>query len=178
MVSISNRDNTSLRFIRLLHRRRRFRTFRQTGNSNCLDATIQMLCSWHGIPIPIASELRRVAGSDSSGTSIAGAKHCLEQIGFDVQVGQCDFAGLPQIRSPFLAVINNDLGALHYVLVHRVGGRSIRYCDPATGARRRCSQAVFTAMWTGYVILATPGKPREAPLFRDQITPQPISRWH
>jgi ATP-binding cassette subfamily B protein len=93
--------------------------------------------------------LRRLAGTDRRGTSLAGLARAARAIGFEAEAGRADYAWAQAARRPFIAHLRPG----HFVLVEACapGGVRIAGFHPA-----RLSRAAFERSWSGIVLTVTP----------------------
>lgn len=133
----------------------RMRVIRQNDSSDCAAACIAMVASAFGKRTSVA-ELRYLAGTDRSGTTLEGVRQCAASIGFDVRVvkGAPD-AFKPDLPVPFIAHVNRN-GMWHFVVVYRLGKRTVSVADPADGKRSE-KLPDFRGRWTGYAVFVAPG---------------------
>ncbi len=128
---------------------------RQNDSSDCAAACVAMVAAALGKRTSLA-ELRYRAGTDREGTTLEGIRRCASSIGLDARVLKGTASALtPELPVPFIAHVNRE-GAWHFVVVYRVGKRSVSVADPAEG-RRRERLAAFLEQWTGYAVFLAPG---------------------
>ncbi len=133
-----------------------------------------MLCAHYRMPIPSGSEIRRLSGTNVNGASLEGAKYCLEQIGFWADAGSCSITDICRMRCPAIAVVTNDDGSFHYVVVNGLRSRRIELLDPAVGSKKRMNEKEFQRIWTGVILLATPKQKFDSAGFECQLNPSSL----
>ena len=130
----------------------------QQDSADCGVACIQMILEHNKSSVPLHI-LRELSSIDKNGTSALGLQRCLEQLNFDCSILNADnrLWDHPDVIYPLIAnvLINNSF--LHYVIIYAKDGNILLIADPAKG-KYKCSIEEFSAIWTGYVILAKPNE--------------------
>ncbi len=135
---------------------------RQRDYSDCGPACIASVSGHYGKRIPV-SRIRQEARTDNQGTSMLGMVKTLEKLDFEARGLKGSIEHLGNLPCPFIAHLVLSGGLHHYVTVYRVGKRSVRVMDPATGSMKVWKKDRFTEQWSGSVIaLAPSGKGPEA----------------
>ncbi len=109
-----------------------------------------MIAAFHGNNIRI-SRLREFAGTDRTGTTIAGLIGAAERIGFSAKAVR---AVPDAIRSCALPMIAHwkEGGRNHFIVVYQFQGNFVRIADPACG-KRKLTLKQFEENWTGILLL-------------------------
>ncbi len=139
---------------------------RQRDCSDCGPACIASVSGHYGKRIPV-SRIRQEARTDSHGTSMLGMVRTLEKLDFEAQGLKGSAKHLGNLPCPFIAHLVQAGGLHHYVTVYRVGKKSVRVMDPATGNMKRWEKETFNKQWSGSVIAMVPSgkKPEPGPEF-------------
>lgn len=139
---------------------------RQRDSSDCGPACIASVSGHYGKRIPV-SRIRQEARTDSRGTSMLGMVRTLEKLDFEARGLKGSTAHLGNLPCPFIAHLVQSDGLHHYVTVYRVGKKSIRIMDPATGSMKAWKKDSFAEQWSGSVIALVPSgeKPETGPEF-------------
>ena len=131
---------------------RKFPHIRQIDEMDCGAACLGMLARLHGRPVSLA-HIRAVAGTGSTGTSLAGLKRGGARIGLEITPVKASKSRLAELPTPFIAHWEGN----HWVIVAEVTASHVRVADPAIGMRKMTYEE-FLAGWTGYgaTVQATP----------------------
>ena len=101
-----------------------------------------------GIRTDLAT-LRRLAGTDGRGTTLAGLARAARAIGFRAEPGRANYAWASGNGGPFIAHLRND----HYVLVESCTPAGVSLFGLNTA---RLSRAAFERAWSGIVLTLAP----------------------
>jgi len=119
------------------------------------------------------TRIREAAGTDTSGTNIEGLIQGARSLGFSAR----GFKGtMDEFEThtpvPFIAHVQQN-GLLHFVVVYRIGRRTLGIVDPAHG-RVRMTRDEFAHIWSGIFVVLIP-----TPDFRPGSTPsdRPLLRF-
>jgi ABC-type bacteriocin/lantibiotic exporter with double-glycine peptidase domain len=117
--------------------------------------------------------VRRLAGTDSSGTSVFGLASAARQLGMDASAVKGSFEDLAGQKMPLLAHVVTPQGLGHFLTVLAADAKGVYVADPA-GRCRQLERAEFLAQWQSQIaILLTPSPTQ--PLRRE---PQPrVEKW-
>jgi ATP-binding cassette subfamily B protein len=98
---------------------------------------------------PRLSVIRRIAGTDRRGTSLAGLARAAAALGFDAVAARADYAGAIATGAPFIA----HLRVGHFVLVESVTADGVRL---AGAWRSSVSRRLFERRWSGVLLALRP----------------------
>jgi ATP-binding cassette, subfamily C, bacteriocin exporter len=128
---------------------------RQRDATDCGAACLATVAIVYGLRVPVAA-IRQFAGTGPRGTSVFGIVEAAKRLGFEARAVKCN-GRLPEtVALPCIAhVVSGSM--LHYVTLHEIDSKAVTVADPARGAARYTLDE-FRAMWTGVLILLTPGK--------------------
>lgn len=135
----------------------------QHDEVDCGAACIAMIASYYHSNFRIEN-IRSLAGTNKTGTTLFGLKHAAENLGFKCIAleGKSDELAR-KVRVPFIAHVQKKHGeatVYHYVVVKSIINKKIRIYDPAEG-RRSLSHKEFNEIWTGYLLIVYPDENRE-----------------
>jgi ATP-binding cassette subfamily B protein len=108
----------------------------------------------HRKPVGL-QQMRQLAGTDRIGTNLLGLLEAAQKLGFAAKAVKGPFEALAQAPLPAVAHVRNAEGLGHFVVLHRVGARTVIVADPARGVVKMTHDE-FRSMWTGYLLLITP----------------------
>ena len=144
----------------------RFPVVLQQSSSDCGPANIRALARHHGVELRNET-VRRICRNDRAGSSVAGLRRALEQLGFQAAVRTIDFDELErhqQTLLPAIAVLKSPAsGLLHYVTIVKMTRTKVWLMDPAFGLSA-WSAAEFLARWYTLEHAADPQKLEESNL--------------
>ncbi|HKS27702.1 MAG TPA: peptidase domain-containing ABC transporter [Pyrinomonadaceae bacterium] len=133
---------------------KRYVCVKQHDITDCGAACLAAVALTHGLKIPVTT-IRQYAGTDRRGTNVLGMIEAARNLGFEAKGVKGNMAALKSLPTPSIAhVVINDLR--HFVVIHKVTEKQIIVADPARGITRY-SHEDFEALWTGVLILLTPG---------------------
>ncbi len=133
-------------------RRRRVRVplIHQIDEMDCGAASLAMVAAAHGRRVTL-TQARDAAGTNISGSSLAGIVRGAEQLGFEARTVKASKRNLDQLPLPAIA----HWDGFHWLVITDVSRRRVRVADPDLG-RRRLSREEFEERWTGYTALLEP----------------------
>jgi subfamily B ATP-binding cassette protein HlyB/CyaB len=138
----------------------RFPAVLQQSSSDCGPANIRALARHYGVELRNET-VRRICRNDRAGSSVAGLRRALEQLGFQSSVRTIDFDELERNQKsilPAVAVIKSPAsGLLHYVTVVKMTRTKVWVMDPAFGLSA-WSAAEFLSRWYTLEHAAEPTK--------------------
>lgn len=132
----------------------------QQSSSDCGPANIRAVARHYGVELRNES-VRRICRNDRAGSSVAGLRRALEQLGFEAKVRTIDFDELERHQKtllPAIAVLKSPAsGLLHYVTIVRMTRTKVWIMDPAFGLSA-WSAAEFLSRWYTLEHAADPEK--------------------
>lgn len=149
---------------------RRYVCVRQNDQSDCGAAVLATVARHYRLSIGLES-MRRLTGSDRSGTSLLGLVEGAEGLGFAARAAMGSEESLEELPLPAIAHVTNEAGDGHFVVLHRVQRRSVVVADPARGVER-LARTDFSKRWTGYVLILVPDPAR-----RESAQGDPATSW-
>lgn len=127
----------------------RFPIVLQQTSSDCGPANIRAVARHYGVELRNET-VRRICRNDRAGSSVAGLRRALDQLGFKAGVRTIDFDELERHQKtllPAIAVLKSpSSGLLHYVTVVRMNRTKVWVMDPAFGLSA-WSAAEFLSRW-------------------------------
>jgi len=144
--------------------RRRVPLLYQTEATECGIACLAMIASFHGHGVDVAT-LRRRFSVSMHGTTLAALIDFAHRLELETRAVRLDIADLRRLRLP--CVLHWKF--IHFVVLTRVGRRSITIHDPS-GGRRSVALAEVTGAFTGVALELWP-----TPRFQRQRSEPPVS---
>ncbi len=129
---------------------------RQHDITDCGAACLASVAEYWGLKHSI-SKLRILASTDKDGTNLLGLIQAAEKIGFIAKGVRCPPENLKHIPVPAIAHTKLKNGLLHFLVIYKVGKRKLVLMDPADGTLHKTDRIDFLPLWTGILILMTPG---------------------
>jgi predicted double-glycine peptidase len=129
---------------------RRMRQVWQLDEMDCGAACLAMVCRHFGRPVPM-SRVREAVATGIDGTSLRGIVVGARRLGLAAQSLKASKGRLDELSLPAVC----HLDGYHWVVLHEVGRRSVRFADPAHGPRRMARDE-WTSRWTGFCALFVP----------------------
>ena len=126
----------------------------QQDRSDCGIACLASLLQYYGKQVSLM-QLRSLAGTNQSGTSLYGLQQAARKLGFDAEGVQASPSFLDEIRTPVLAHQKMPGGEGHFVVVVEVLGRYVRIMDPAKGKVIKVRKSEFIGHWEGVLLLVS-----------------------
>lgn len=131
---------------------------RQHYRYDCGAACLVSVAAFYGIRASIA-RTRLLCGCTPEGISIQGIIDGAAQLGLDAKgyrAPEKDISAINGIPIPAIAHTRDKEGFLHFIVIYRMGKESMEVMDPAGGEMKKMKKRDFAAIWTGYIIVATP----------------------
>ena len=118
----------------------------------CLAAVLGHFGSRHSL-----AEVRRLAGTNHSGTTALGLVEAARGLGLAARAVKGTVDQIPDVPLPAIAhcVINQRL--FHFVVLVAWNGKRAKVMDPAVGRTEQWSRERFQSVWSGVLILLAPG---------------------
>lgn len=116
----------------------------QTSMMDCGPASLMALMQGFGLPVSFG-RLREACQTTVDGTSISTMDEVANQLGLDTEeiMVPADHVLLPEAGAlPAIAVVLNEIGAGHFIVVWSVAGPWVQVMDPAHGRRWMSRQAL------------------------------------
>jgi ATP-binding cassette subfamily B protein len=131
---------------------------KQHDEQDCGVACIASIAAYYGLKIPLI-DIRDACGSARDGTTLKGIAEGFGRIGIDAkpykspdrEVELLGQAGLPVI----LHTVKPD-GTMHFVALYRINGSKATVMDPGLGNFVKMPLKNLRAIWSGYLVTATP----------------------
>lgn len=127
----------------------------QYDHSDCGAACLASVASYYKLNIQ-TWKIRQLAGTDLTGTSAYGLVLAAEKIGFDAKGVEISSKELHELPLPAIAHLNLPEGGHHFVVIYKIGKKSVKIMDPAEGRLLNIPMTVFIEQWTKVVILLMP----------------------
>ncbi|MCL1634921.1 peptidase domain-containing ABC transporter [Luteimonas sp. SX5] len=130
---------------------------RQGQQSECGLACLTMLLNFHGNSISLA-ELRQRLSFSGRGLTLSQLSSAADQMGLQTRALRIEPEDLRNLRLPAVVHVEGN----HFVVITRVGRRTVTVLDPASG-KREIAWKRFGEMFTGIALEAFPS-PRFSPV--------------
>ena len=143
---------------------------RQTDSYDCGAASLAAVAAWWGVRLPLA-RIRRECGCSNDGITLRGIADGAAAIGLNAKPMKAqDFdrlnlegrvsllRNLREAGAPVIIHTVSKEGQLHYMVIYKVGRKSVVVMDPARERIGRVNIAEIAGRWSGYVVLAGPGE--------------------
>jgi ATP-binding cassette subfamily B protein len=150
---------------------RRYAIVRQVDQSECGAAALATIALHYRRPVGL-QQLRDLAGTDRSGTSLRGLVHAAETLGFSARAVKGSYDVLPRVPLPAVAHLTTEDGLGHFVVLHWVGKDRVVLADPARGIQK-LDREEFCQRWTGSLLLLVPEQNLATPATRGA----PVAPW-
>ncbi len=98
-------------------------------------------------------ELRRIAGTNLTGTSMAGLIEAAQYLGMEVEGVWADFDALKKLKLPVIAHVKVLYLFSHFVVVYRIDDNNLDIMDPSIGFVRKMAIGNFCRKWTNSLII-------------------------
>jgi ATP-binding cassette subfamily B protein RaxB len=129
---------------------RRLRPVLQSEGAECGLACLAMIAAWHGHKVNLPG-LRQLHPTSAKGATLAELMAVASDLELAPRALRLDVEEIGQLQLP--AVLHWDLN--HYVVLEKVGSKSLTICDPGAG-RRAISLVEFGRRFTGVALELTP----------------------
>lgn len=139
---------------------------KQRDITDCGAACLASVAAYYKVKMPVA-RIRQFAGTDKKGTNVLGLIEASAKLGFLAKGVRGEWESLFKIPKPAIAhvVVNKSLH--HYVVLIKTTPGYIEIMDPKDGELHKLEHNEFKDMWTGVLILITPGEKYK---IRDETT--------
>src|SRR5664279_2688625 len=128
---------------------------KQRDITDCGAACLASVAAFYKLRLPV-SRIRQYAGTDKRGTNVLGLIEAAELLGFQAKGAKGTFDSLSKIPKPAIAHVIIDGKLAHYVVIYKVGKKSITIMDPADGRFHKKTNEAFQKIWTGVLVLLLP----------------------
>lgn len=129
---------------------------RQHDLTDCGAACLVMISAHYGFHLSIA-KARQLAGTGQTGTSVYGLLTALRKIGMEAKAVKTGPGCFPDVVLPAIAHVIVNERTTHFVVVTNNGDGRLTILDPASGKSKKLTEAEFSGVWSGVLILANPG---------------------
>src|SRR5690606_30715342 len=130
--------------------------YQQHDQNDCGAACLAGIAGYYGKPLSIA-HVRILAGTDDLGTTLDDLLHAALKSGFLAEAVTGDYSGLSQVPLPAIVHLDHPDTGAHFVVLKRIGRKTVTVRDPADGRCHRWPVARFTHYWSGAALLLLPG---------------------
>jgi ABC-type bacteriocin/lantibiotic exporter with double-glycine peptidase domain len=129
--------------------------FKQHDVTDCGAACLAYVFDRHGLAMSL-SAIRQQAGTNRGGTTALGLVDTAKNCGFEAKGIRCKFDDLRAVTLPGIAHVLTDGGRQHYVVVCRIGKKTMQVMDPAVGRVEKWPLERFRACWTNVFLILAP----------------------
>ena len=140
-------DDDDAHFRRPARRLRRFPTVWGIDEADCGAASLAAVCRHFGRAVPLPA-VRDAVDMAVDGTSLAGLASGAERLGLAARPLRASASRLDTMPLPAICHWRGD----HWVVVHDIDDKSVRFMDPVAGPRR-ISRAEWQEHWSGFCCL-------------------------
>lgn len=133
---------------------------KQFDKSDCGIACLQSLHRFHGKEVSIM-ELRTIAGTDQSGTSVFNLIKTARVLGYNAKGLRLNANHLDVLKVPYIARIIPSQGP-HFVVVYKVSRWMVKVMDPAIGKLYWIPKYRIRRFWSEVVISLDPVEEQES----------------
>ncbi|MBC6993759.1 peptidase domain-containing ABC transporter [Neolewinella lacunae] len=133
------------------------KNIKQHDRSDCGAACLASIAAHYRLGLPLA-RIRQLADTNAKGTTLLGLINAATRNGFTARGVRADAAALTSVEMPAIAHLFLEGKSHHFVVLYRVGKRSVKIMDPATGRMESRPVAEFLTQWTGVLLLIAPGE--------------------
>ncbi|MBO4557289.1 MAG: peptidase domain-containing ABC transporter [Bacteroidales bacterium] len=133
---------------------------KQHDQTDCAVACIAAIARYYGLVLPIAT-LRQVCGAGMEGTTIKGIMDGCQTVNLDARPLKSPAKDLEAVGAeqlPAIMHVTNAEGDPHFVVLCAVNDATVSIMDPAEGKIVKKTRDEFTATWSGYLVLVSPGE--------------------
>ncbi|HEY0274050.1 MAG TPA: cysteine peptidase family C39 domain-containing protein, partial [Chitinophaga sp.] len=130
---------------------------RQHDLTDCGAACLSSVAAYYHLQMPLA-RIRQYAGTDKKGTSLLGLLEAATRLGFTRKAIRGPYECLKEIPLPAIAHVIVNQALHHYVVLYAVKAGGVQVMDPATGQMQVYTPEAFQKIWTGVLLLLTPGE--------------------
>ncbi|MGJ5715987.1 peptidase domain-containing ABC transporter [Staphylococcus equorum] len=129
----------------------KFKYIEQLEESDCGPACLAMISNYYGKKVSV-TKIRNYANTDTLGTNINGMIRGAKKIGINLEGYKVEnVKELLNLKTPFIALINNEKGFNHYVIIKKIKNNNFYIIDPAHGNQIK-SLSEFCSNWLNIVI--------------------------
>ncbi|MCE1198104.1 MAG: peptidase domain-containing ABC transporter [Marinilabiliales bacterium] len=130
---------------------------KQHDMTDCAAACLTSVAAHYRLGVPL-SKIRQYAGTDKKGTNALGLMKAAEKLGFSTKGVRAGLDSLSLAPCPAIAHVTIREILLHFVVIYRISKGKVRYMDPGDGEMHTATFEEFGKMWTGVLILLSPGE--------------------
>jgi len=130
---------------------------KQRDITDCGAACLASVAAHYKLKLPV-SRIRQMAGTDKKGTNVLGLLKASEKMGFTAKGVKGGVDALSKIPLPAIAHVVVKKVLHHFVVIYKVKNDAVEYMDPADGQMHKIPVTQFSEMWTGVLLLMTPGE--------------------
>lgn len=129
---------------------------KQRDISDCGAACLASIAAYYQLELPIA-RIRQKAGTDKQGTNVLGMIEAAGFLGMTARGVKGPFEALSTIPLPVIVHVLVKQTLHHYCVLYKINKKSVVLMDPGPGKLIKMGFKEFNAIWTGVVILISPG---------------------
>jgi hypothetical protein len=121
----------------------------------CGPNSLYMFLALHDLPVD-GRVIEKYIPSHREGMSFVELREACNALGLGAQVRRCSIDDLCDLSDlPAIAYLT---GPSHYVLVIDITSHSVTFLDGTTGAKETVNRTWLNRFWSGYVLIANPGR--------------------
>ena len=152
---------------------KKFKPVKQHDRTDCAVACIAAIARYYGLALPLAT-IRQACGASVEGTTIKGIMDACEAVNLDarpLKSAARDIGAIAADSLPVILHVTNADGDPHFIVLCGLNVSEATIMDPAEGKVSRIGLDDLTEMWSGYLVIVSPGAD-----FRPGDETQPVSR--
>ena len=133
----------------------KMKLIKQFDGNDCGAACLAMICTHYKSYYSI-TQIRQVAGTDRSGTSLRGLLSACKALGLDSRAVKGTIEVFDKKFSvPCIAHVQYKPGANHFIVIYKITQQYIYVADPA-GHKIKFKKNDFKKIWSGFLVLIAP----------------------
>ncbi len=139
---------------------KKIKPVKQHDRTDCAVACIACIARFHGLTLPLAS-IRQTCGAGAMGTTIKGIMDGCTAVNLEAhpyKSAAADTESIDPASLPAILLVNNSEGDPHFIVLSALQKESAEIMDPAEGRLRRIPREQLRQMWSGYLVLVSPGE--------------------
>lgn len=130
---------------------------KQRDITDCGAACLASVASYYKLKMPL-SKIRLLASTGQKGTNVLGLVEASERLGFSAKALKGSFESLAISPKPVIVHMMINKALHHYMVVYKIGRRSVKLMDPMDGRMKKMSHEEFKKLWSGVMVILMPNE--------------------
>ncbi|WP_186756133.1 peptidase domain-containing ABC transporter [Echinicola salinicaeni] len=130
---------------------------KQRDITDCGAACLASVAGYYKLRIPL-SKIRLLASTGQKGTNVLGLVEASEKLGFSAKALKGNFESLGLSPKPTIVHLKINKALHHYMVVYKIGRKSVKLMDPLDGSIKKISHEEFKKVWTGVMVILMPNE--------------------